>query len=446
MAQAPERLLIVAHQDEWLGIQVSLQGVAAPNWRTSGLLRIWITDNEGSMLDVFSNHPVTWNDIPNGLQTVATRMVPSFSKDKLSRDYGCSSQVVSASHYFKSNQKGLFDLLHHAGISWEAYANDVHAKYDHSSSFTVSDWLNQCKRIGAYDLGKMILHGTRVKLTRECVKQFHDKWNGEQLDSDALIGVLSRMGKSGAALSPGLEKSFQSKCSGIGECIELCAEQQTSRVIHIFEDGLWTGIELKKIIDSLRGVAQQNPKCTPLRNTDDLRKNEIIFHFSVMTDLGYLSALDMFKKEGLLNFKIDDAGTEWVNVLTEEGNKSFAEGIVGFNEVENLTLNPDWVQPHFLKITDDAWGLNNLKHAGDIVSRIGIDLWKQRNGKIIVDPNNCAYLGFGSNGIGSTLIFSHSVSQAVLPILWCNGYINWGNKRLEWRGLYPERPYLSDKS
>ena len=204
MGDVLKRLLIVAHQNEWLGIQHAFKVSAAPNWQNNSLLGIWLTDDQGAMFDVFSSRPVTWDDVPSGVTIVATKQVPRLPKDKLSQVKGCPLLIKSGSHYFQPNREGFVNLLHHAGISWEAYANDMHAKYDHGSElFGVSDWIDQFKRIGAYDVGKMILRGTQVKLTRECVKQFHGKWNGEPLESDSIIGVLSRMGKSGAALSPG---------------------------------------------------------------------------------------------------------------------------------------------------------------------------------------------------------------------------------------------------
>jgi hypothetical protein len=103
---------------------------------------------------------------------------------------------------------------------------------------------------------------------------------------------------SGLALRRRKWRSFGGEVAyEIGAAIEKHAESKSKEKLHVFEDGLWTGIELKKVLDALLGkvVPGKEPKVMKLRNPGLLSDVDIELHYLLQTDLGRNAAISLLK-------------------------------------------------------------------------------------------------------------------------------------------------------
>jgi hypothetical protein len=258
------------------------------------------------------------------------------------------------------------------------------------------------------------------------------------------IAVLSRMGKSGAALSPLLRNFVSREVLEISAAIPVIAKYPGKPTLHVFEDALWTGVELQRVVDSLVGIGDSN-KVSQLADPSQLRDLEIILHFPLQTDLGQLAATEFLKSRDLSNIKVHTENIEFsLNVLTDEAREKFEDGKYGFSHVRDNLIAAHDVTPIVSRLTA-CWLKSDVRdRAVDLVCRVGSQLYpgKGQFGQLGQGP-----MPFGAGAIGSNIVFSHSAPRAALPVYWADGLVKVNAGRgFAWTALTPERQAQSPGS
>jgi hypothetical protein len=378
---------------------------------------------------------VFWRDVPADIHVLATKAVKSFPRDILI-DAGYSVKVVSREGFFQEGSSKLERFLETLGLCWTDQAQEAYESYDHRSpDFDVAKWLKQFDAIGAPSLGKALLRHLEVLPTDQCVSilaQSYCTHNGVPTD---VVATLSRMGKSGAALSGGLRRRLLRDPIVLTDAIEQNANTQENKSIHVFEDGLWTGIELSRVLESLIGNSLK-PKLPALSDPALLHKYNVVLHFALATDIGIYAARSLLSAWGLTNFSLATSDSKMIEVLTAEAISGFEDGAISFKHVKDFASEVS-ITPRVITLLGAEMSDAAITHAMGVITAIGSQLWAINN-KVSTESGIPPNAEYGANGIGSTTLFRHSSPRAVLPMLWASGPIKWGTKRIHWKALFPE--------
>lgn len=379
---------------------------------------------------------VFWRDVPADMHVLATKSVKGFPRNTLI-DAGYSVKVVSREGFFDEGNLKLERFLETLGICWMDQARQAYESYDHRAlDFDVTKWLKQFDAVGAPALGKALLRHVEVLPTDQCVSILAQSFSAHRGVPTDLIATLSRMGKSGAALSGGLRRQLTCEPVVLSEAIEHSALGAKNNAIHVFEDGLWTGIELSRVLESLAGAVAAKPKLPALSDPKLLYQYNVILHFALATDIGIYAARALLSEWKLEKFSLATSNSKMIEVLTEEAKSSFENGHFSFNHVKDFSSEVT-ITPKIVALLNVEMEGAALAHVMSVMRSVGAQLWAINNkaSAASVIPAN---LEFGANGIGSTTLFRHSSPRAVLPMLWASGHIKWGARRIHWKALFPE--------
>jgi hypothetical protein len=426
------KLLVVCSEMEHIRVVHALNLAVRQDQRNDVVVWTW---RDGSELVDDFEESVFWSDVPPDIHVIVTKAVTRLPRDLLD-EIGCFVQVVSREGFFPAKPQRLERFLETLKLCWTDQANEAYESYDHRSpQFGVMQWLQQFDEVGAPDLGKALLRHLYVMPTDECVALLVKSFATEFGKPSDLIATLSRLGKSGAALSGGLRRGLPRDPVVLTEAIESAGKREEKVVIHVFEDGLWTGIELSRVIDSLMGTAIK-PKLPALSNTALIYQYEIVLHFSLVTDIGICAARSLLSELKLGNMSLATADSKMIEVLSDDAKTRFENGEFTFRHVQEFS--PEiLVVPSIISQLRTHLDEGSISHMAEVIRKIGAQLWTLNN-NLSSDQDVPLNVEFGANGIGSTILFRHSSPRAVLPMFWATGPVKWGKRRINWKALFPE--------
>jgi hypothetical protein len=425
------KLLVVCSEREYSRVAQTLHQATRSDRYNE--VAIWQSVENGELLDQ-SGVRTNWKNVPAETQIIATKSVLGFPVNTL-LEAGYSIKVVSREAFFGDKTEKLEKFLGSINLCWRDQAEEAYASYDHRApDFDTTQWLKQFESIGAPALGEAILRQLRVMPTDECINLLTKSYESVGPSPTDLIATLSRFGKSGAALSGGLRRRLMQDPIVLNEAIESTRTAPLGTVIHVFEDGLWTGIELSRVIDSLLGIASK-PKMPALSNPELIHNVKVVLHFSIATDIGVFAATSLLAEARLRNFSLALSSAQMINILTDQAREKFERGELTFKHVKDFSPEIE-VVPNFLALIRSERNENSAKHMCEVIRALGSQLWSTNSATTEQEiPSNAE---FGANGIGSTTLFRHSSPRAVLPMLWASGQFKWGKRSLTWKALVPE--------
>lgn len=400
---------------------------------SNGRIEIWVQPTNSLLLFDERRHERKWRELVGG-STVAICATVKKPQISIVQAQGCFVRNnISPTHFFNVRSNELEELLRSHGLHWKDGAADSCRVYQRQmGDITVQEWVSQFERVGDRVAGEAILRMLRVVPTKSLLMNYLPI-RGIPKGEDLPIAVLSRMGKSGAALSPILRNILDREVMVISEAIEVFSKRQSKQPLHVFEDGLWTGIELQRVLDSLLGNVAFG-KVPKLSSPELLRKREIVLHFPIQTDLGQESAKALLKHYNLTNITVQfDQPMELISVLTPEAHERFNDATYNFGSVLHNSIPVEHVIPHFSSV-EYAW-LDPVTAARTrlMIEKLGAELWPKTHVGSKILP-------FGANNIGSTLVFEHGVARAVLPAYWSSEKVTHANGKVKaWRPITPEQ-------
>jgi len=209
-------------------------------------------------------------------------------------------------------------------------------------------------------------------------------------------------------------------------------------VLFIYEDGLWSGVEL---IGRLKAICE----------TQHFTQSNLQLHFKygITSDVG-LSAARLFSKNKKLNrLQFHPAkSSHYFKFLKDDVDASFNH-LSDQNDVairEELDMA---IEPYAFRSVEMWGGENERKNAILVCAEIGKQLARPflerkeqakkshaEKNEINISAEMIAKWELGACGFASTIVFASSIPKPVLPLMWLQGPVNLGNKSVKWKPLF----------
>jgi len=363
----------------------------------------------------------------------------------------CGERQLAEAGYSVINGPSVKQLIHGNGLQsrlrdlkldWRSQVSDRLSQYalGFISSAHVDQWLGQFERLGNHRaVGEHLLQLIDV-LPLPDVGESLSK-DSDFYGSELVIGFTNdKWGKSWGTVSNLIRK----KCAGasilpVAEAIENGAPPNVLRLV---EDGLFSGTEMRAILDSLRGTRASNraQKVRKLSDPSVLSRISAQVYFAAVCDFGEAMLRHYTTSRSLPNIQIGvSAAARKLRVLQPMEPQN---GPVLDDHAFRAQLRSRVVP--FAFQNDKGWkGADSMLRAKSFCETIGSQLWKSYIGKKGFDleawPDDRIKLcALGMEGLGLTFAFPHSVPKASLPVFWARGRVEAYSSSLEWIPLFPD--------
>jgi hypothetical protein len=365
----------------------------------------------------------------------------------------CSERAISAAGYSVITGPTITELLHGSalhrqlhdlGLDWRSVTISRLHHYGLASvgEAEIDKWLGQFERLDNHrSVGEHLLQLTDVLPLTDL---------GDSLSMDAdfygnelVVGFnYDKWGKSWGTVNTLIRK----KCAAasllpIAEAIE---KGDHPKVLRVVEDGLFSGTEMRAILDSLRGLRppDRGQKVPPLADPASLSRSSTQVYFGVVCDFGEAIMRHYMAKNGLPNIQIAvSAAARKFRVLY--GPSTRDEAKLGGDDDEAFRSGlRSRVVPYAFQ-DDKGWkDVDSLNRAKAFCENIGGQLWLRYVEKKNFDreawpDSRIKRCALGMEGLGLTFAFPHSVPKASLPIFWARGKIIAYGVSLDWMPLFP---------
>lgn len=195
--------------------------------------------------------------------------------------------------------------------------------------------------------------------------------------------------------------------------------------LYIYEDGLWSGVEL---VGRLAQLAEW-----PLVKTKAVR---VSFRFAATSEAGLLAARHFLQRERLTSVDVAVGRTVHLAHLKADLVAKTKPDKHASDEEMRRSID-GWIDPMAFRDTD-TW-MGKSREAMSACSEIGKQLvkpWIMRTkGNENLDHRVMNW-ALGAFNFASVTAFSMSVPKPVLPLLWLSGPVEISGRRVEWRPLF----------
>lgn len=201
-------------------------------------------------------------------------------------------------------------------------------------------------------------------------------------------------------------------------------------VVYLYEDGLWSGVELVKRLRSLCDMKDRLPS--------GLR---IHFCYGATTDAGLCAGRMYLRRQKTGNVVLHSAREH--HEFLKEGAATELLKFDHMDEEEVRVAIDKMIQPYAFRSLPLWQGRND--EAMSVCIEIGKQLvkpWLERRqsknaaGTATVSEHRIGRWALGAFRFASTIIFSSSVPKPVLPVMWLDGQVSFQGKGLHWRPLF----------
>jgi len=338
---------------------------------------------------------------------------------------------------------GLLRHLQDLSLDWRS---EVTTRLNHYALGSVSDaeidsWLGQFERLGNHrTVGKHLLQLVDVLPLADLGESL--SMNSDFYGAELVVGFNNdKWGKSWGTISTLIRK----KCPAasllpITEAIE---KGGPPNVLRLVEDGLFSGTEMRAILDSLRGnrPTGRSQKVPKLPDPAQLSRVPIQAHFGAVCDFGDAMLRHYMGSNALPNIQIAvSAAARRIRVLHGPP-PADSEHVVDDDGAFRARLRSRVVP--FAFQYDKGWKDEGSRlRARSFCEDVGMQLWRNYITKKNFDPgawpeDRIRRSALGMEGLGLTFAFPHSVPKATLPLLWARGKVTTHATSVEWLPLFP---------
>lgn len=333
----------------------------------------------------------------------------------------------------------LLDWKEHARSEWEK------SSIGHISTDV---WYQQLAENGQRDLAKKLLKALKVITQADLRKSFKRDGASDDVGQSCLHAYIKdgEPGSSSITIQNVLDHMFP---IGTVHPLDLADERFFDEVnvdvLYIYEDGLWSGVELVKRLCYLAG-----------RESFMKSKTRIEFKYSVLSDAGLSAGRIAASNYPSGKFVINPGG-ERFNFFREGVDSQFSH-LTDRTDANVRKAVDESIEPYVFSIPS-LWGASR-ETAMETCADIGAQLIKpylerqarekarQQAAKegmtesdlgsqvIEIDESKIARWQLGAERFGSTIVFESSVPKPVLPLMWLHGPVTIGDRQLEWQPLF----------
>ncbi len=325
-------------------------------------------------------------------------------------------------------------------LHWMEFARDEWQKSTLATG-TPEHWVQQFADLGINtDIGRQLLKSLRVvteKDLREAFSVSHHQTVGLRV-AYAYIRD-DEPGSSSLSIKNILEHCYPSEdIIAINlEAIDELAEMDKD-VIYVFEDGLWSGVELVKRLKKIH-------LSTPFRGS----AVQLHFKYGVTSDAGLTAARLFARRERSSRVQFDAAAVRNHFRFLKPGIESAVAKVQSETDDAIRQLLDEAVEPYAFR-SDAGWG-QSRDDAVYICSEIGRQLvvpylrrkkagangTEQSNAEPIDIPEaDIEMWKLGASQFASTVVFATSIPKPVLPLLWMHGKVTMGDRTVNWKPLF----------
>ncbi|WP_457792983.1 phosphoribosyltransferase-like protein [Pseudomonas syringae] len=349
----------------------------------------------------------------------------------------------SSAALYREAKNSLFDL----GIHWEKRA---FAEWSKSSLGCMSpkEWHAQFSKLDHGDTARNILKSLRVITDadvraafivnntdgigrREAHAYFHDNEPGSS--SIAVKNVLEHMHPEGEVTA--LDLADRNYFEGLD-----------ADVLYVYEDGLWSGVEVVKRIQSLAEIQALSQSRT-----------QVVFKYCVTCDAGLAAARLACARHPVGRFEIRSAAQAFhFSFIRPNVDLSFPELRDRSDDAVRIAID-DKIEPYLFGLKD-LWG-SERGDALQICADIGEQLvrpYLQRKARekakllavskggdadvaqanVTVSQQDIDRWKLGAMEFASTIVFASSIPKPVLPLMWLKGPVTVNGVTVDWKPLF----------
>jgi hypothetical protein len=338
--------------------------------------------------------------------------------------------------------KVIIEELKIRNLHWQSYAMIQWSKSSikHASPDVL---VQQFAELGYSQIGKHLLKNLRVVTDAELRESFKTS-DAEKIGLRVVHAFFhdDESGSSSITIKNVLEHLYPSSEVVAIDIANLEQMVKSSPdVVYIYEDGLWSGVELVKRLNAICSRAE-------FRNSNV----QLHFKYCLTSDSGLIAARFFAKREyfGRLQFTAATHGNHFTFLKSGFDTTLMHLTDPSDNQIRE-TLDAE-IEPHAFR--NNALWENDRETAVFVCSEIGKQLirpflLRQAMEKVNVDCNvnvtttiesvseeKIERWQLGAAGFASTVVFASSVPKPVLPLFWLEGNVSLGGKTVNWRPLF----------
>lgn len=323
----------------------------------------------------------------------------------------------------------LLDILKELRLDWISHAENQ-CLQSNLQNTKPRQWQEQFVKLGYDWVGEILLKRLRVISGGELRRAFHTD-EAETLGYAVCHAYFKddEAGSSSIAVRDTLEHMYR---RNVVELDPHVLHDVDADVIYVYEDGLWSGVELVKRLSSIR---DQNPK--------GLVNKRLVFRYAVTSDAGLLSARTFLKKYNMIGIQVEQGRIEHYQFLSPDAVNEIAD--VGIDDEEMRRRIDNNVSP--LAFNDDELWEGRESEAREICCDIGKQLvmpWLEerqrlKGGSGPLGTKEIERWALGACGFASTTVFPKSCPKPSLPMLWLGGEVRLGSLRVDWEPLFKDK-------
>ena len=332
------------------------------------------------------------------------------------------------------NQR-LKDILIDRGYEWLIAAKKEWEKSELGVA-TPEEWMAQFVAIDCKELGRNLLKLLKVITNHELREAF--SLNRSEIEGLKVCHAFVKdveQGSSSQTVEPILAKMHGANVA-IG--IDLDDSTQWQRlnvdVIYVYEDGLWSGVELVKRIERIYSA-------------DPDGKSNITFHFrfAATSDVGLIAARAATKTGRLPTINLSGKSPDLHHRFLE--NEFDIAKLIGRNNdeirkaLDSAVIPQAFISKELWNHKQDEW-LNQCKEIGSQLTKKFLEHRKRLKDNIPASENvsiskqKAMEWGLGALNFGSTIIFSSSIPKPTIPLMWLAGTVTHNGKTCVWKPLF----------
>ncbi|MBN3844607.1 hypothetical protein [Burkholderia sp. Ac-20349] len=337
--------------------------------------------------------------------------------------------------------KVLGEELRARRLHWEDFSHDEWQKSTLGLT-TPKQWVQQFGELGFSNIGRQLLKGLRVITERELRDAF-------SVSRDQIVGLRvgyayikdDEAGSSSLSIKNILEHYYPSKdvfavdLNSIDRLTEMDKD-----VVFVFEDGLWSGVELVRRLKTIHA-------------SEPFRQGSLQLHFryGATSDSGLIAARLFARRERSSRVQFSAASTGYHFRFLRPSVESEVTRILTEDDDFIRKLLDTAVEPYAFR-EDVGWG-QERDEAISICSEIGRQLVlpflrrkKTRPNTTEQSEAQVAYADIadddirkwelGASRFASTVVFATSIPKPVLPLMWLSGKVTLKERTVNWKPLF----------
>lgn len=340
----------------------------------------------------------------------------------------------------KAYRRKIDEWLKNCELHWLSHANAECAKSSLSSCH-VNLWVEQFVRLGYKEIAKNLLRNLVVIDDATLTQSFRIS-TGETIGHRVKHAYIKddEQGSSSIKIKNVLEHMHAETIFELDLTKSIDFASLQVDIIYVYEDGLWSGVELVKRLNLISEMESFKNSVTQFH-----------FVFGATSDVGLVAARFFANRNGLSRFQFF-AGKNGRHFKFLKNGTDKLFGNFAQKDDDAIRIELDRAVDPYAFQSSEFWGElkdQAVTFCGDIGVQLVKPFLKRRemqktavksNDSPIVDieikDTKAIKWQLGALGYASTIVFSSSIPKPVLPLFWLQGQVTLNNNSVHWKPLF----------